>query len=115
FLENCSNLSELIRTGDLDFALTKPVDEQFLLTCQRMDWSALPNFIIGGALLIYSCAKAGVDITPLRVLNYFLLVTAGIVILYSLMVAMAASSVWMIRNRGLYEVWFYVNQFARYP
>jgi ABC-2 type transport system permease protein len=28
---------------------------------------------------------------------------------------MAASSVWMVRNSGLYEVWFYITQFARYP
>jgi ABC-2 type transport system permease protein len=115
FLENCTNLSELIRTGNLDFALIKPVDEQFLLTCQRIDWSALPNLLVGAGLLVYSSRQAGVEITVPRVINFTLLLTAGVAILYSLMVAMAASSVWMIRNRGLYEVWFYVNQFARYP
>ena len=31
------------------------------------------------------------------------------------MLTMAVSSVWMISNRGLYELWFYVTQFARYP
>src|SRR5690349_10177811 len=30
FMPNCARFSELIRTGDLDFALLKPIDTQFL-------------------------------------------------------------------------------------
>lgn len=115
FLDNCSNMSELIRTGNLDFALIKPVDEQFLLSCQRIDLSAIPNLVVGITLLIYASYHASVDITPLRVLNYVTLIAAGLAIMYSLLISMAASSIWMIRNRGLYEVWFYVTQFSRYP
>src|SRR3954447_10295441 len=29
FLENCNEFGELIRTGDLDFLLLRPIDEQF--------------------------------------------------------------------------------------
>src|SRR5262249_13490641 len=39
FLENCNEFAELVRTGDLDFLLLKPIDEQFLVTCRRVDWS----------------------------------------------------------------------------
>ena len=35
FLENCNEFAELVRTGDLDFLLLKPIDEQFLITCRR--------------------------------------------------------------------------------
>ena len=38
FLDNCNEFAELVRTGDLDFLLLKPIDEQFLVTCRRMDW-----------------------------------------------------------------------------
>jgi ABC-2 type transport system permease protein len=31
------------------------------------------------------------------------------------MIVMAATSVWLGRNQGLYEFWFYVTIFARYP
>jgi len=31
FMPNCANFSELIRTGNLDFALLKPIDTQFLI------------------------------------------------------------------------------------
>src|SRR5262249_2958954 len=52
FLENCNEFSDLIRTGDLDFFLLKPIDEQFLLTCRNVDWSTAPNVIMGSGVMI---------------------------------------------------------------
>ena len=40
FLENCNEFAELIRTGDLDFLLLKPIDEQFLITGRKVDWAS---------------------------------------------------------------------------
>ena len=34
FLENCNDFAEMVRSGDLDFLLLKPIDEQFLITCR---------------------------------------------------------------------------------
>ena len=45
FLENCNEFAELVRTGDLDFLLLKPIDEQFLISCRKVDWSTAPNVI----------------------------------------------------------------------
>src|SRR5207302_6182288 len=51
FLSNCSEFAELVRTGDLDFYLLKPIDEQFLVTCREIDWSTAPNFVMGAAVM----------------------------------------------------------------
>jgi len=115
FVENCSNLAELIRTGDLDFALTKPIDEQFLLSCQRVDWSEGFNLAVGGVLLAVAIVKTGATITIGTAAAYATLMIAGIAVMYSLLIALAASSVWLVRNQALYELWWYVTQFARYP
>src|SRR5438105_5737137 len=47
FLSNCSEFAELIRTGDLDFFLLQPIDEQFLITCRTIDWSCVANVAMG--------------------------------------------------------------------
>ena len=39
----------------------------------------------------------------------------GVAILYSLMIALAATSVWLGRNQTLYDFWFYITNFSRYP
>ena len=43
-MTNADEFSELIRTGNLDFALLKPIDTQFLVSLQRIDWSSLGEF-----------------------------------------------------------------------
>ncbi len=49
FMPNAEEFSELIRTGNLDFALLKPIDTQFLISFQKVDWSSLSNFAGGRA------------------------------------------------------------------
>src|SRR5262245_43026711 len=52
FLENCQQYADLIRTGDLDFYLLKPIDEQFLVSCRTVDWSCLINVIMGAGVML---------------------------------------------------------------
>ena len=54
FMPNAEEFSELIRTGNLDFALLKPIDTQFLISFQKVDWSALSNLAMGAILLVAS-------------------------------------------------------------
>jgi ABC-2 type transport system permease protein len=41
FLVNCTNLSELVRTGKMDFLLLLPVNTRFLVSTRQVD---LPSF-----------------------------------------------------------------------
>src|SRR5207245_4352118 len=51
FLENCNEFADLVRTGDLDFYLLKPIDEQFLVTCRKIDWSTALNVLFGSEVM----------------------------------------------------------------
>src|SRR5690606_30110525 len=50
-----------------------------------------------------------------EIILYPFYVLCGVAILYSLMIALAATSVWLGRNQTLYDFWFYVTNFSRYP
>jgi ABC-2 type transport system permease protein len=121
FMPNAEEFSELIRTGNLDFALLKPIDTQFLVSLQRVDWSSLSNFVLAWVLLAYSLVQMTtrpVDPLPLRVwmvVAYPVYVACGVAILYSLMISLAATSIWLGRNQSLYDFWFYITNFSRYP
>src|SRR5687768_4627989 len=39
FMPNAEEFSELIRTGQLDFALLKPIDTQFLISLAKIEFS----------------------------------------------------------------------------
>ncbi len=121
FMSNADEYSELIRTGNLDFALLKPIDTQFLVSFQKMDWSALSNFAAGIVLLVIALSHLTtrpdnpLTITPWMLLLYVLYVWCGVAIMYSLMITLASTSIWLGRNQTLYDFWFYITNFARYP
>ena len=39
----------------------------------------------------------------------------GVAIMYSLMICLSATSIWLGRNQTLYNFWFYITNFSRYP
>jgi ABC-2 type transport system permease protein len=116
FMANAEELSELTRTGGLDFALLKPIDTQFLVSLQRINWSAVPKLLLALALLAYSIPRIeGLTLSPIQFLLYPLYVILGTLILYSVMIGLAATSIWLGRNQSLYDFWFYITNFSRYP
>jgi ABC-2 type transport system permease protein len=123
FMPNCEEVSELIRTGGLDFALLKPIDTQFLISLRKIDWSALSHGLVGAILLVVSLVHLTTrseDPLPLTKMVlalplYFFYVACGSAILYSIMIGLAATSIWLGQNRSLYDFWFYITNFSRYP
>src|SRR6478609_3921463 len=71
FMTNADELSELIRTGGLDFALLKPIDTQFLISLRKVEWASLANFFVAAALMIYALPRVeGFHLTAWRVVAY---------------------------------------------
>ena len=120
-MPNAQEFSELIRTGNLDFALLKPIDTQFLISFQKVEWSSLSNVFMGLAVLAYSLNQMAtrpenpIVISALTIALYFFYLGCGVVILYSVMIALSATSIWLGRNQTLYNFWFYITNFSRYP
>ncbi len=66
FMPNCANFSELIRTGNLDFVLLKPIDPQFLISFEKMELAMLNQAVLALALLGYALVRIGGPIDPIR-------------------------------------------------
>ena len=115
FLDNCTEFAELVRTGDLDFLLVKPIDEQFLITCRRIDWGTAPNVLMGAAVMGHALARMGWQFDPARAIAFAIAFLCGIAIAYSFMLVLTSFSVWMVRNQSLMEMWWLFNSLSRYP
>lgn len=115
FLTNCVEISELIRTGRLDFMLLLPINTRFLLSLRKVDLGAFIN--AGSALVVigYSLNQLGRVPGGLEVLGFVLLGITGILIHYSLMFLLSTISFWTVRAQGI--VWGYYSLFniARLP
>ncbi|MEW4569117.1 ABC-2 family transporter protein [Tautonia sp. JC769] len=115
FLENCNEFAELVRKGDLDFLLLRPIDEQFLITCRRVDWSTAPNVLMGVAVMGLSLVNLDWAFDPMRVAVFLLVFGCGVMLAYSFMVLLTATGVWLVRNQSMMELWWLFSSLTRYP
>ena len=115
FLTNCVNLSELVRTGKMDFLLMLPVNTRFLVSLRQVDLGAFVNAAFAAVVMLYAAAKLGLHPTAVQFFGFLALCAVGILVHYSLMFMLAAISFWTVRAQGI--VWGYYNLFniARMP
>ena len=115
FLVNCTNLSELVRTGKLDFLLLLPVNTRFIVSLRQVDLGAFVNAASALAVMFYAGGQLHLSPTLAQMAGFLLLAMAGILIHYSLMFLLASTSFWTVRAQGI--VWGYYNLFniARLP
>jgi ABC-2 type transport system permease protein len=115
FLINCTNLSELIRTGKMDFLLLLPVNTRFVVSFRQVDLGGFVNGTFGLAVIAYAARRLHFVPTVAQVLGFLILCAVGILIHYSLMFLLASISFWTVRAQGI--VWGYYNlfQIARMP
>lgn len=115
FLVNCTNLSELVRTGKLDFLMLLPINTRFVVSLRQVDLGAFVNAVSGAAVIAFAAHKLHFMPTVPHIMAFLVLCVAGIVIHYSLMFLLATISFWTVRAQGI--VWGYYNLFniARLP
>ena len=115
FLENCIGFADLVRSGDLDHYLLKPIDEQFLITGRGIDWSTMPNILQGAIIMVVALILDRWTFDPMRVLAFLLLFVCGAAMMYSFLLILSSTSVWFVRNQSLMELWWLFTTLMRHP
>ena len=115
FLVNCTNLSELVRTGKMDFLLLLPVNTRFVVSTRQVDISSFANAAFAACVMAFAAHKLHLQPTVMELAGFAALSLVGLLIHYSLMFMLASVSFWTVRAQGI--VWGYYNLFniARMP
>jgi len=115
FLVNCTNLSELVRTGKMDFLLLLPVNTRFLVSMRQVDLPSFANAAFAVCVMVFAAGKLHLHPTTAQLLVFAALCVVGLLVHYSLMFMLASVSFWTVRAQGI--VWGYYNLFniARMP
>jgi ABC-2 type transport system permease protein len=115
FFEGCMRLSEDIRKGDLDFLLLKPVNPQFLGSFRTIDYAQIMTGFAGFIIVGYGLYRLGSVPSLSAILLFLWLLIVGIAIYYGLMFSIATLTFWMGRSNNLFDLYWQLGQFGRYP
>ena len=115
FLVNCTQLSEHVRTGKMDFMLLLPVNTRFLLSLRQVDLGAYINAATAVGVMVYALQQMQRMPSALELIGFLLLCAVGILIHYSLMFLLASVSFWTVRAGGIVYAYYGLFNIARLP
>ncbi|MBM3847079.1 MAG: hypothetical protein FJ405_12450 [Verrucomicrobia bacterium] len=115
FLVNCSEISDQVQSGKLDFLLLLPVNTRFLLSLRKVDLGAFVNAATAACVIGFALLKLGHQPGLWQIIGFLILVLAGILIHYSLMFLLATISFWTVRAQGIVYGYYNLFNIARYP
>ena len=115
FLVNCTNLSELVRTGKMDFLLMLPVNTRFIVSTRQVDIPSFGNAAFAACVMVFAAHQLHLHPSLMEVVGFAGFCVVGLFVHYSLMFMLASVSFWTVRAQGI--VWGYYNLFniARMP
>lgn len=100
FWRNMQMYVQSIFNGTLDFVLTRPIDNQFMLSFNHISITGVPRLIIGLYLLFTFAPQVSVG----QVLLYVALVAVSLFTIYSLWFFTATFTFWVERLDNIVEI-----------
>ena len=99
--DNITTIPDFVRSGEMDFVLLKPVSARFLLTCNRVNASALFNAAVGLGLVAYGVGALATQLSYALLLAYVALLLCAVVVFYNLLFMLMTASFWLVKIDGL--------------
>ncbi|MBX9769023.1 MAG: ABC-2 family transporter protein [Bdellovibrionales bacterium] len=115
FSENLDQLSDKIRKGDLDLLLAKPVQSQFMMSCQKVSSAYIGNLLLAFFWLWLSLAHYPADLNPWAVGSLAFSIPLGLLLIYSVRFFFAASALYITRAENLNYLWFQLYRLGMRP
>lgn len=110
-----SKLMESVRLGTLDFVLTKPEDAQLLVSVQQVQIWSLIDVVIGLVILALGLGRLGATVGAAQAAAFAVALLAGSSIVYSVLLALASLSFWLVRVDNILTIFQSMYDAGRYP
>lgn len=104
-----------INSGDLDFYLLKPINIQFLVSLNSMNFGYVVNFIPGFILMSYGFRNKMITMSITQIVGIIIFSIIGILILYSIFLLTVTISIWTKRANFASDLFFQLWSFLRNP
>jgi ABC-2 type transport system permease protein len=104
-----------VRDGSLDFALTRPVDSQLLVSIQRVEVWQLVDFVMGAVVLALALVRMGSRVGVGEVAAFAVALLAGGTIVYSVWLILASTAFWLVRVENVLVIFQTMYEAARWP
>ena len=112
---NMMRLTGDVHQGKLDYALTKPVDAQMLVSVREVQvWQAV-DIVTGAIVIAVALVRLGGDLSAIDIMAFAVALVFGAVMLYCFWLLLATGSFWVVQMWFLPELFEGIFQTGRWP
>ena len=112
---NMERLTDEVRDGKLDFALTKPADSQLLISLRELRLWQLVDVASGAIVAGVGVSRLETTVGLGHALAFLLLLLLGALLLYCFWLVLATGSFWVVHMWFLSDLFEGVYQVGRWP
>lgn len=112
---NLLNVPELIRSGMLDYYITKPGNSQFIISLRNVDIGSLISVLAGAAIVGYALAAGSMTLTFGRLLLYIIAIFHALLVEYAVYFILTCLSFWTVKSEFVEKVHGIVCYFSTRP
>lgn len=112
---NMWRIMDGVHEGTLDYTLTKPQDSQVLVSMANFELWKLVDVLIGLAVLSYAVVRLGARVGLAEAAVFALVLLCGGLMVYSLWLAIATTSFWVVRIWSIFDFFENMYQAGRWP
>lgn len=115
FSQNLEHFFTLVRKGDLDLYLAKPINSQFMVSCQRVAVAYTINLFMVIAYLAWAIMRLGHPVGGLQIAIYVVMIVSGVIIAYAMRFMFATLSVVFQDFSSVQFIWYQLYRLATRP
>lgn len=107
--------SDMVRSGNLDFRLSKPIDIQFLVSLREADIEDFINIPSSIILLVIAISRLNISNLLLNILGFSILVISSHIILYSITLMIQSLAFKAVKVGFAEWLTWHIVQLGQYP
>jgi ABC-2 type transport system permease protein len=112
---NMERLTDEVRDGKLDFALTKPADSQLIVSLRELRLWQLVDVVSGAIVTSVGISRLQTSVGVGHAFAFLLLLLLGALLLYCFWLVLATGSFWVVNMWFLSDLFEGVYQVGRWP
>jgi ABC-2 type transport system permease protein len=112
---NMSRIMRDVREGTLDYLLVKPVNAQYFASIRQIALWRLTDAVLGFVVAGVALHRIAGSIGLARASLFLLVLTCGMVILYSVWLALVTTTFWFVKIVNIEEIIWQALEAGRYP
>lgn len=115
FQENMDNFSSLVRKGDLDMYLVKPVNSQFMVSCRKIGTAYALNLTLIMSYLVWAATRLTHPLSAFHIVGFAFVLICGLVTLYALRFLFMTLVLLMQNGSNIHFLWYNLYRLATRP